>query len=271
MSDGVEAVRLAVEAKPQRRFGAWLLAAWSLASPTGIVWAGPVADAALAGRTPTVTTTASGQALVNIAAPNAAGLSHNRYQRFDVDANGLLLNNSRSPISTALGTTQIAAPIDIGTGALNLIAGRQTVDHDTLVRIANVAGNDKAGFTFAPGTIATAAASSSLTGVATSAATQLLSTGNIDGRQLLSSAVSSGLSGGITEYYGSAWNAERVLASAAVAGAAQVINGGKFEDGFKTGLVVAGLTWLRSTSRLPMMRLAILMPAGRPCNVRWAS
>lgn len=118
MSDGVEAVRLAVEAKPQRRFGAWLLAAWSLASPTGIVWAGPVADAALAGRTPTVTTTASGQALVNIAAPNAAGLSHNRYQRFDVDANGLLLNNSRSPISTALGT-QIAAPIDIGTGDLS--------------------------------------------------------------------------------------------------------------------------------------------------------
>jgi filamentous hemagglutinin len=244
-----------------RRLTAASLIAWSLLSPTGIVWAGPVADAAVAGRTPTVTTTTSGQAMVNIATPNAAGLSYNRYQRFDVDAGGLLLNNSRTPISTALGTqiaanpnlgsrsagtilnevvtaipsnlngplvvlgdsarivianpngiacngcafvntshvslttgavrlldapggattafetaaalafevrggrieisgSGLAAPIDrldliaqtlkiggaidIGSGALNLIAGRQTVDHETLARIANVAGNDRA-------------------------------------------------------------------------------------------------------------------------------
>ncbi|HLO65321.1 MAG TPA: filamentous hemagglutinin N-terminal domain-containing protein [Azonexus sp.] len=244
-----------------QRVGAWLLIGWSLLSPTGIVWAGPVADAAVAGRTPTVTTTASGQALVNIAAPNAAGISYNRYQRFDVDSGGLLLNNSKAPISTALGTQiaanpnlnvrsasvilnevvsalpsnlngplsilgdsakliianpngitcngcafvntshvtlttgtpklldaangnlsafetaaalafevrggrieitgaglasgldrldliaqtlKIAGPVDVGTGTLNLIAGRQTVDHDTLTRIANITGNDQA-------------------------------------------------------------------------------------------------------------------------------
>lgn len=174
-------------------------------------------------------------------------------------------------IATALNSSAVAAGATAASEAsvAALAAGATASEAAALGTAASQAA--MAGFTFAPGTIATAAASSSLTGVATSAATQLLSTGNIDGRQLLSSAVSSGLSGGITEYYGSAWNAERVLASAAVAGAAQVINGGKFEDGFKTGLVVAGLTWLRSTSRLPMMRLAILMPAGRPCNVRWAS
>ena len=244
-----------------RRIGAAAMVLWSLLSPTGIVWAGPVADAAVAGRTPTVTTTSSGQALVNIAAPNAAGISYNRYQRFDVDPSGLLLNNSRTPISTALGTQiaanpnlngrsasvilnevvtavpsnlngplsilgdtakviianpngitcngcafvntshvtlttgtpklldasngnltafetaaalafevrggrieitgtglasgldrldliaqtlKIAGPVDVGTGTLNLIAGRQTVDHDTLNRIANIAGNDQA-------------------------------------------------------------------------------------------------------------------------------
>ncbi len=244
-----------------RRIGAAVMVLWCLLSPTGLVWAGPVADAAVAGRTPTVTTTPSGQALVNIAAPNAAGISYNRYQRFDVDSGGLLLNNSKTPISTVVGTQiaanpnlngrsaalilnevvtampsslngplsvlgdtakviianpngitcngcafvntshvtlttgtpklldapngnltafdtaaalafevragrieitgsglasgldrldliaqtlNIAGPLDIGTGTLNLIAGRQTVDHDTLNRIANITGNDQA-------------------------------------------------------------------------------------------------------------------------------
>lgn len=248
------------ETRLWRRIGASALCAWLVISPTGLVYgAGIVADGAVAGHAPGVTQTGSGIPLVNIAAPNAAGISHNRYQSFNVDPVGAILNNSRvsgvSPVGEAIaanpnlgsrsaslivnevvsavpsqlngplavfgdtaqvvvanpngitcngcsfvntsratlstGTPQwlaasggsagfdqasalalqvnggqieftgqglasslsqldaiaqtlsIDAPIDIGTGALNLLAGRQTVDQATLVQLAAGAGNTR--------------------------------------------------------------------------------------------------------------------------------
>ncbi|MCW9021381.1 MAG: ESPR-type extended signal peptide-containing protein, partial [Sedimenticola sp.] len=81
-----------------------LLGAWG-----GLLVAAPMAQAdivadstAATGQRPEVTQAANGVTLVNIQRPGAAGVSHNLYHRFNVDAEGALLNNARTPVKTQL-------------------------------------------------------------------------------------------------------------------------------------------------------------------------
>src|SRR3546814_94625 len=73
---------------------------------------GPVASAfaqvvayknAPTGRRPIMDAANNGVPIVNIAPPSASGVSHNQYQNFNVDAKGLILNNSRNNSQTKLG------------------------------------------------------------------------------------------------------------------------------------------------------------------------
>lgn len=59
---------------------------------------------------PTITQTTTGVPAVNIAAPNANGISINSYQSFNVDSNGLVLNNSLTSGTPLLGGTLAANP-----------------------------------------------------------------------------------------------------------------------------------------------------------------
>ena len=52
---------------------------------------------------PTVLRSGNQTVQVNIQTPNAAGLSRNSYKQFDVMADGVILNNSRTNVSTQLG------------------------------------------------------------------------------------------------------------------------------------------------------------------------
>ena len=63
-----------------------------------------IADPAAPGnQRPHILETPNGAPLVNIQTPSAAGVSRNTYTQFDVNAEGVVLNNSRTPVQTQLG------------------------------------------------------------------------------------------------------------------------------------------------------------------------
>lgn len=91
-----------------------MLACLYLAFPAAL--AQIVADPnAAAGRRPLVEASANGLPLVRIARPSAAGVSHNQYSKFNIDARGMVLNNAAT-----ITQTRQAGLVD---GNPNLLAG----------------------------------------------------------------------------------------------------------------------------------------------------
>lgn len=94
---------------PLGRISFSLLLALGCISTPG--WARIVADGSAPGQQqPTITHSASGTPQINIQAPSAAGVSHNKYTHFDVDQKGAILNNANKMTQTQLGGMVVANP-----------------------------------------------------------------------------------------------------------------------------------------------------------------
>ncbi|MBU2049507.1 MAG: hemagglutinin repeat-containing protein [Gammaproteobacteria bacterium] len=83
-------------------FALWVMLGW--VGVSGLAASQVVADPNAPGnQRPTVLETANGTPQINIQTPSAAGVSRNTYQRFDVDQQGAILNNSRGNTQSQLG------------------------------------------------------------------------------------------------------------------------------------------------------------------------
>src|SRR5579872_3060171 len=90
---------------------------------------------------PTVTTAPNGVPVVDIAAPNGAGLSHNEFQDFNIGSNGLVLNNSAAVGQSKLGGLVFGNPNLQGKPSAKLILNEVTSsDPSTLSGPAEVFG-----------------------------------------------------------------------------------------------------------------------------------
>ena len=70
---------------------------------------------------PTMDEAPNGTPIVNINKPNANGLSHNQYDMFNVDDKGVILNNSRRPVSTELAGYVMGNPNLRGAAAKTIL------------------------------------------------------------------------------------------------------------------------------------------------------
>ena len=92
------------------------------------------------GQQPGQQVAANGVPVVDIVAPNARGVSHNRYARFDVGANGLILNNSGNISKTELGGYVAGNDNLKHSGAATLILNEVTSSASRLQGYTEIAG-----------------------------------------------------------------------------------------------------------------------------------
>ena len=92
---------------------------------------------------PTVLEGANGVSLVNITTPSAAGVSRNVYSRFDVDPEGVILNNSRTRVETELGGWIQGNPW-LATGTARVILNEVTSSDPSRLRGYVEVGGDRA-------------------------------------------------------------------------------------------------------------------------------
>jgi filamentous hemagglutinin len=85
----------------------------------------------------------NGATVVNINAANAAGLSHNRYQSFNVNAAGLVLNNgnaAQAAWASVLANGQVAANPNLGAAARIILNEVTSNNRSTLAGFTEVLG-----------------------------------------------------------------------------------------------------------------------------------
>ena len=93
------------------RLGAISLSLWLASGALTVQAAGIVADKSAPNKQqPTIISTANGTPQVNIQTPSAGGVSRNTYSQFDVEQNGVILNNSHKNTATQLGGMVAANP-----------------------------------------------------------------------------------------------------------------------------------------------------------------
>nr|WVL54479.1 hemagglutinin repeat-containing protein [Xanthomonas nasturtii] len=103
-------------------------------------WAQVAPTANPGGQTPGQQVAANGVPVVDIVAPNARGISHNRYSDFNVGPNGLILNNSAQISKTELGGYVAGNNNLQRSGAASLILNEVTSASSRLQGYTEIAG-----------------------------------------------------------------------------------------------------------------------------------
>ena len=96
-----------------------------LLSPHGLLLAAPVADGAAPVTHRPDVLTAGTVPVVNITAPNAAGVSHNKYNEFNVGSTGVVLNNATAATASVLAGPLAANP-NLGSTSAQVILNEVT-------------------------------------------------------------------------------------------------------------------------------------------------